>query len=88
MLPHYDCVLYVICFSYFLIAESRVVRVVSNQKINLYRLKGAAKFPKTRLCLVLGDCYVDNVFVVHNNPIDTKISNRYHQYLFELQSIF
>ena len=53
-----------------------------------YRLKGAANFPKTRLCLVLGDCYVDNVFVVHNNPIDTKISNRYYQYLFELSVIF
>ena len=56
--------------------------------VRCYRLKGADKFPKTRLCLVLGACYVDNVFVVHNNPIDTKISNRYYQYLFELSVIF
>ena len=57
-------------------------------KLLYYRLKGADEKTKTRLNLVLGDSYVDNVFVVHNNPIDTKISNRYYQYLFELSVIF
>ena len=56
-------------------------------KMNL-SFKGADEKTKTRLNLVLGDSYVDNVFVVHNNPIDTKISNRYYQYLFELSVIF
>ena len=36
----------------------------------------------------IGEILVFNVFVVHNNPIDTKISNRYYQYLFELNVIF
>ena len=67
-----------------LIAEE----VQKRKKILQYRLKGADEKTKTRLNLVLGGSYVDNVFVVHNNPIDTKISNRYYQYLFELNVIF
>ena len=51
-------------------------------------MKGADEKTKTRLNLVLGDSSVDNVYVVHNNLTDTKISNPYYQYLFELQSNF